>query len=74
LGETLEAELALNPNYAHCVRLGQLRSAAVARVDAAAAGRYLERLRQSGRRLGNIKPAALSTLTGWRGWFGMFPM
>lgn len=71
LGETLEGELALNPNYAHCVRLGQLRSVAVARVDAAAAGRYLERLRQGGRRLGNIKPTALSTLTGWRGWFGM---
>jgi hypothetical protein len=65
----LETALASNPNYACCVRLGQLRPATVERVAAGAARRYLERLRASGRRLGDIKPVALSPLTGWRSVF-----
>ena len=65
----LETALASNPNYAYCVRLGQLRPATVERVAAGAARRYLERLRASGRRLGDIKPVALSPLTGWRSVF-----
>ena len=69
LSAALESALAANPNYAYCVRLGQLRPAAVERVAAGAAERYLERLRASGQRLGNIKPAALSPLVGWRAVF-----
>ncbi len=65
LAEALESELLANPQYAHCVRLGQLRPVTFERVDASAGARYLHRLRQQGQRLGNIKPAALSTLTGW---------
>jgi GH3 auxin-responsive promoter len=69
LSVALESALAANPNYAYCVRLGQLRPAAVERVGAGAAERYLERLRASGQRLGNIKPVALSPLAGWRAVF-----
>jgi GH3 auxin-responsive promoter len=69
LSGALESALATNPNYAYCVRLGQLRPAAVERVAAGAAQRYLERLRASGQRLGDIKPVALSTLAGWRAVF-----
>jgi hypothetical protein len=66
LEEALETELAANPNYAQCVRLGQLKPAIVERVDADAAARYLDALRRTGQRLGNVKPAALSPLAGWR--------
>jgi hypothetical protein len=69
LSTELEWALSANPNYAHCVRLGQLQPAVVERVAAGASGRYLERLRISGQRLGNIKPAALSPLAGWRAIF-----
>jgi hypothetical protein len=65
LAEAVESELSVNPQYAHCVRLGQLRPVTIERVDASAASRYLHRLRQQGQRLGNIKPAALSPLSGW---------
>jgi len=66
LAEAVESELSANPQYAHCVRLGQLQPVTIARVDSNAAARYLHRLREEGQRLGNIKPAALSPLTGWR--------
>ena len=66
LAEAVESELTANPQYAHCIRLGQLQPVAVERVDLSAGERYLHRLRQQGQRLGNIKPAALSPLTGWR--------
>lgn len=69
LSMELEAALAENPLYAHCVRLGQLQSVVVEHVNAGASERYLERLRASGQRLGNIKPAALSALSGWRSVF-----
>jgi len=70
LSVRLERALSANPHYACCVQLGQLRPAGVQCVAAGAAGRYLERLRASGQRLGNIKPAALSPLTGWRAALG----
>jgi hypothetical protein len=69
LSTELEAALAENPHYAHCVRLGQLQSATVEQVGGGASELYLERLRASGQRLGNIKPAALSALPGWRSIF-----
>ena len=69
LSSELEAALAENPHYAHCVRLGQLQPATVEHVSRGASERYIERLRASGQRLGNIKPAALSALPGWRSVF-----
>jgi hypothetical protein len=61
----LEAELARNPNYAHCVQLGQLAAVGIVTVGRDASERYLEHLRRDGRRLGAIKPVALSPLTRW---------
>lgn len=69
LSANLERGLRENPNYALCIRLGQLRPAAVELVPPGSAERYLERLRQSGRRLGDIKPCALSALGDWRAVF-----
>lgn len=69
LSASLECGLCENPNYELCIRLGQLRPAAVELVPPGSGELYLERLRQSGRRLGEIKPAALSALGDWRGVF-----
>ena len=65
LSEELEGELCRNPNYALCIRLGQLCPATVEAVAPGSGERYLERLRASGQRLGDIKPAALSSRTDW---------
>jgi hypothetical protein len=65
LADSLQNALCLNPNYALCIRLGQLRSATVDAIAPGSCERYLERLRVSGQRLGDIKPAARSGLTGW---------
>jgi hypothetical protein len=69
LSEELERALRLNPNYALCIRLGQLYPAKVEAVAPGSGERYLERLRAMGQRLGNIKPAALSPLTDWHSVF-----
>lgn len=69
LSTGLERGLCENPNYALCIRLGQLRPAAVELVPPGSSQRYVERLRQSGRRLGDIKPSALSVLGDWRAVF-----
>lgn len=69
LATLLEEGLRENPQYAYAVRLGQLAPAEVCLVDRGAPGRYIERLRRSGMRLGDIKPAALSPLDGWRATF-----
>jgi hypothetical protein len=69
LSEELEGALRLNPNYALCIRLGQLYPARVEPVAPGSGERYLERLRALGQRLGDIKPAALSPLTDWHSVF-----
>lgn len=69
LSARLECGLCENPNYELCIRLGQLRPAAVELVPPGSGELYLERLRQSGRRLGDIKPSALSALGDWRSVF-----
>jgi hypothetical protein len=65
LQAALESELARNPNYAHCVRLGQIEPVGVLRVGRDAAARYVDRMQIQGRRLGAIKPVALSPLMEW---------
>jgi GH3 auxin-responsive promoter len=69
LSGELEGALHLNPNYALCIRLGQLHPAQVEAVAPGSGERYLERLRVQGQRLGDIKPAALSPLTDWHSVF-----
>lgn len=70
LSASLERGLRENPNYELCIRLGQLRPAAVELVPPGSGDLYLERLRLAGRRLGDIKPSALSPLADWRRVFG----
>lgn len=65
LAAALDEVLAENLHYRHCVELGQLAPARVFRVAADAHHVYLERQRRSGKRLGDIKPTALSTEDGW---------
>lgn len=67
----LERALCENPHYRLCRDLGQLDAAVVMPVGKDARTRCLERLRMQGRRLGDIKPAALSDKVGWRATFGI---
>lgn len=61
----VEAELAANPHYRACVALGQLAPARVFPIARDGFSRYLQRCRQRGQRLGDVKPLALSPQTGW---------
>ena len=56
--------LAANPHYRYCRALGQLAPLRVVRVSSMF-HRYAARCREAGQRLGDIKPLALSTRTGW---------
>jgi len=47
-------------------RCAPIRTVAICEVGPGAAARYVERMRARGARLGDIKPAALSPLDGWR--------
>ena len=67
----LDQALSDNPHYRLCRELGQLDAAVVVPVGADAQSRFLDRLRAQGRRLGDIKPAALSDQVGWRATFGV---
>jgi hypothetical protein len=61
----LEEALMRNPHYAYCRRLGQLLPPRAFRITGEAFAAYSRRLESLGRRLGDIKPAALSPLDGW---------
>ena len=67
----LDQALCDNPHYRLCRELGQLDAAVVVAVGPDAQSRFLDRLRAQGRRLGDIKPAALSDQEGWRATFGV---
>jgi hypothetical protein len=69
LAAAVEEELAANPHYRSCVALGQLAPAAVFQIAGAAFPRYLRRCRERGQRMGDVKPLALSPLSGWRAAF-----
>jgi hypothetical protein len=71
LAARLDQALCENPHYRLCRDLGQLDAAGVVPVDADAQARCLERLQAQGRRLGDIKPAALSDQDGWRATFAV---
>jgi hypothetical protein len=66
LGAELEAALRQDVQYAYAVDLGQLLPAIVVRVGPDASRRYVERLHALGARMGDVKPAALSTRDDWR--------
>jgi hypothetical protein len=66
LAGRLEAGLRLNYHYRWCAKLGQLAPARVFRVRGGAHATYVEACRRNGRRIGAIKPVALSPEAGWR--------
>ncbi len=66
LAAVVEDELEANPHYRACVALGQLAPAAIFHIAGAAFPLYLEKCRERGQRLGDIKPLALSPAAGWR--------
>ncbi len=63
--QQLDRELCENPNYALCRRLGQLRPARCFRIDANGYAKFVSVNLEEGRRLGDIKPQALSRHTRW---------
>jgi len=65
LAASLDTELSANPNYRLCVSLGQLAPAKVHLIDENGVARYLEHRRKCGQRLGDVKPLALSSESGW---------
>jgi hypothetical protein len=67
LAEALEAELCTNPHYGLCRKLEQLGSVGV-QIVSDAHEKYCRRLVESHKRLGDIKPAALSSRSGWSDW------
>jgi hypothetical protein len=69
MAERLESALRANPHYAYCVHLEQLQPAAIAEVPRGSERIYLSKLHCDGKRLGNIKPMALSSATDWRSRF-----
>lgn len=65
LAAALELGLRQNPHYAWCVDLGQLQPARVVAVSATAAQAYADVCVARGQRLGDVKPAALRSESGW---------
>jgi hypothetical protein len=63
--ETLERALRHNPHYAWCRDLGQLLPPRLFAIASRGYEQFIERLAAGGARLGEIKPAALSRLSGW---------
>jgi len=70
LGRMVDEELAANPHYRLCRSLGQLAAVGIIQVESGAFSRYLEHCRRRGQRLGDVKPLALSPLSGWGEVFG----
>lgn len=69
ISSKLDLLLAANPHYAYCRRLTQLCPPRLFRVSQDAGAAYYQRLLQNGKRLGEIKPVALSALDDWSNHF-----
>jgi hypothetical protein len=65
LAGALDRALCQNSQYAYCRDLGQLQSVRVFTVAARGYETYVSRLISDGRRLGDIKPTPLSTMSSW---------
>lgn len=61
----LDRRLSANPHYRWARELGQLGAAQVVSVGAEAETVYLQREHRRGRRMGDVKPAVLSSESGW---------
>jgi hypothetical protein len=69
LAARLEAELRRNPHYAWCVDMRQLAPARIVRTAPGGDRAYVDACVARGQRLGDVKPAALRTETGWSATF-----
>lgn len=69
LANKVEEGLNDNPHYAHCRKLGQLQPLQIFQIQSHAHATFLAAEHQRGRRLGDIKPQALSRATDWSLYF-----
>lgn len=65
MGEQLEKSLCGNIHYAWCRKLGQLNAPRIFRIQKAGYETFVTRLQSDGKRIGEIKPCALSAENGW---------
>jgi hypothetical protein len=70
----VEEGLRCNPHYDLCRQLGQLDELASVQVDGDAYAAFVAREMEHGRRLGEIKPVALSARENWSKWFEAGPV
>jgi hypothetical protein len=63
--EEIEAGFRSNPQYALCLRLGQLSPLRVFRIAERGSEDYMASCAARGQRLGDIKPPALHSRPGW---------
>ena len=61
----IEAGLRTNPQYLHCIRLGQLLPLRIFHIAKRAEEDYLSSCVAQGQRLGDVKPPALHRRPGW---------
>lgn len=67
--EELDTALREGFHYDYCRRLGQLDCAEVVQITGDPNRDYIEKLTDDGMRIGDIKPAVLSSLSGWENYF-----
>jgi hypothetical protein len=65
LAAALEAALSGHGDYRYAAALGQLHPARIFRIASDGLAAYLRRCQEHGQRLGDIKPLALSSRSGW---------
>ena len=65
IGESLDFALCQNPHYRICRNLGQLLPVRIFRIAEKGFEIFVKRQADAGIRVGDIKPAALSRLSGW---------
>lgn len=63
--DMLDAALCEAYHYEYCRRLGQLEKAGIVKVCGDPANEYIKRLAADGMRIGDIKPAFLTSKSGW---------
>jgi hypothetical protein len=69
IGERLEQLLCENVHYSWCRKLGQLKPARVFKIENSGYQTFIARQQLDGKRIGEIKPCALSTDSNWSRYF-----
>jgi GH3 auxin-responsive promoter len=68
-GNRLEQQLCENVHYAWCRKLGQLNPARIFKIEKDGYQTFIARRQSDGKRIGDIKPCALSTDNDWSRYF-----